>query len=284
MKKTSIEQIEIRASIKLFDFLQERQNNRFTKLQAYCYLLNKAIVQYVPQNRKKSTLPTIKEGQFVTTISELAEEWNWHRATVRSFLDRLLSLGQLEKTPLIKSVMITIRSAAPNAEAQVVGIHLFEPITKYMMYSWASGDSDRHVAALVCGQISKCAMMLFKEQMRDPTPEMVSEAEDELTRTIIGFAVSSAIASKSSIVDTVELECAVFSVFTEVLNKNWKALFLFLEELPKIVLQGQSASFKLNSDNSAKAFQSVCSIYKSILENGTERAIGKQQALSPIVE
>lgn len=152
------------------------------------------------------------------------------------------------------------------------------------MYSWASGDSDRHLVALVCAQICKCAMKLFKEQIQDPTPEMIAEAEDELIRTILGFVISSAIASKSFIVDTVELEYTLFSIFTEVLNKNWEALFLFLEELPQIVLHGQPASFKLNSDNSAKAFQSVCSIYKSILENGAERAIGKQQALSTVVE
>lgn len=133
MKKISIEQIEIRASIKLFDFLQERQNKRFSKLQAYCYLLNKATVQYVPQNRQKSTLQKMKEGQFVTTISELAEEWNWHRATVRSFLDKLLSLRQLEKTPLIKSLMITICSVDHHTKVQAAAIHHFDLVVKDMI-------------------------------------------------------------------------------------------------------------------------------------------------------
>lgn len=42
------------------------------------------------------------------TVSDLASEWHWHRATVRSFLDTLEVLGQLERTRLTKSVIITM--------------------------------------------------------------------------------------------------------------------------------------------------------------------------------
>lgn len=84
MKNISIEKTEVRSSLEVWDFMQDRQSDRHSKLQAYCSLLNKAAVRYVPNSVPKGSIPKLKEYQFVTTISELAEEWHWHRATVRS--------------------------------------------------------------------------------------------------------------------------------------------------------------------------------------------------------
>ena len=45
-------------------------------------------------------------NQCHVTISDLAEFWHWHRATVRTFLDALESFGLLERTKLNKSVIV----------------------------------------------------------------------------------------------------------------------------------------------------------------------------------
>ena len=42
MNNISIEEAEVRSSLEVLDFMQDRQNDRHSKLQAYCSLLNKA--------------------------------------------------------------------------------------------------------------------------------------------------------------------------------------------------------------------------------------------------
>ena len=68
MKNISIEKTEVRSSLEVWDFMQDRQSDRHSKLQAYCSLLNKAAVRYVPNSVPKGSIPKLKEYQFVTTI------------------------------------------------------------------------------------------------------------------------------------------------------------------------------------------------------------------------
>ena len=63
-------------------------------------------VQYIPESFPKEGRPSLAEYQFITTKTELSEVWHWHRATVRSFLDKLFECGQLirEDHPRVSSV------------------------------------------------------------------------------------------------------------------------------------------------------------------------------------
>ena len=90
MKNISIEKTEVRSSLEVWDFMQDRQSDRHSKLQAYCSLLNKAAVRYVPNSVPKGSIPKLKEYQFVTTISELAEEWHWRSEEHTSELQSLV--------------------------------------------------------------------------------------------------------------------------------------------------------------------------------------------------
>lgn len=47
-------------------------------------------------------------GQFVATISELARQWQWQRATVRQFISGLTKLGQLSVEPYSKSFIFSV--------------------------------------------------------------------------------------------------------------------------------------------------------------------------------
>lgn len=97
----------ISASIGLFDFLKEKVGERKTRTEAYCDLLDKSLAGFVSPFLRNQDFE-LRPRQCHVTVSDLATEWRWHRATVRSFLDTLESFGQLERTKLPKSMVITM--------------------------------------------------------------------------------------------------------------------------------------------------------------------------------
>lgn len=81
----------------LLEFLKERSGVRQSKLEAYLDLVDKASVQYIPKDLCRQEF-TLSDGQFVITITELAECWHWHRVTVRTFIEQLEKMGQIAVT------------------------------------------------------------------------------------------------------------------------------------------------------------------------------------------
>lgn len=91
----------------LLEYLKPKSEDRFSKLEAYCDLLSRASSgAFVAANgeRREELVP----GQFVASISELARKWKWQRATVRSFVEGLVALGQLSYKPFVKSYIFTV--------------------------------------------------------------------------------------------------------------------------------------------------------------------------------
>jgi hypothetical protein len=58
-------------------------------------------------DKKVDLLP----GQFVATVSDLARTWQWQRATVRQFLEGLVTLGQVHMEPFVKSYVFTVNQS-----------------------------------------------------------------------------------------------------------------------------------------------------------------------------
>ena len=84
--------------MELFEFLRSHGCDRYTKLDAFCDLINRLPVTKMGEeyDSLKKLLP-YESDTFRATITELAQSWHWHRATVRSFLDGLENLGYLKK-------------------------------------------------------------------------------------------------------------------------------------------------------------------------------------------
>ena len=100
----------------LMKFLQETagcDGNRFTKFDAYVYLLEAA------SDPEKSHADNLSKGQFITTFSELAEVWNWHRTNVRLFLTSLEKLKALAMERQGKATVITMPIALETAPKPV---------------------------------------------------------------------------------------------------------------------------------------------------------------------
>ena len=84
--------------MRLLQFLRSRNTDRFTKLDAFCDLVGRMCGHMKSSKDKEpADLLPLCFGEFTGSISELAKDWHWHRATVRTFLDGLESLGVLER-------------------------------------------------------------------------------------------------------------------------------------------------------------------------------------------
>lgn len=91
----------------LLEFLKPKAEERYSKLEAYCDLLSKASSGAYQTPGADGTLQLLP-GQFVATISELARQWQWQRATVRQFISGLVNLGQLSVEPYSKSFIFSV--------------------------------------------------------------------------------------------------------------------------------------------------------------------------------
>ncbi len=90
----------------LLEFLKPKAEERYSKLEAYCDLLSKASSGAYQSPGTDGALQLLP-GQFVATISELARQWQWQRATVRQFISGLTKLGQLSVEPYSKSFIFS---------------------------------------------------------------------------------------------------------------------------------------------------------------------------------
>ncbi len=278
MKNISIEETEVRSSLEVLDFMQDRQSDRHSKLQAYCSLLNKAAARYVPDSVPKGSIPELQEYQFITTISELAEEWHWHRATVRSFLDKLTTLGQLDKEPLVKSFIISMHCLNNGNPSKVEVVHHLDFMIDYTVSLWSSGKTNNHDAAKMCVHIIACGIEHFKSIVPDCSVDMLRNAEDEIVRTFISSLTTSLFKASKQKVQSTALCDLLYSFFVEQLSRDWEALLLLLEELPKVVLKGVPATLKLVSEESSKSFQQICSTYRQLSDGNLGSSISSDEA------
>ena len=245
MKNISIEKTEVRSSLEVWDFMQDRQSDRHSKLQAYCSLLNKAAVRYVPNSVPKGSIPKLKEYQFVTTISELAEEWH------------CMTNGK-----------------PSNLEV----VHHLDFMIDYTISLWSSGKANNHDVAKMCVHITACGIEHFKSTVPDCNADMLRNAEDEIIRTFICSLTASLFHASKQKVEYTVLCDLLYSFFVEQLSQKWEALLLLLEELPLVVLKGVPTTLKLVSEESSKSFQQICSTYRQLSDGGLSRSNGSDAA------
>lgn len=100
----------ITMSRQLLTFLQDTASvdaNRFSKLDAYIHLLESAADSPI-EVRISGESVTLSKGQLVSSFSELAEVWNWHRGNVRMFIQSLINLGAVTTERVSKKLIITL--------------------------------------------------------------------------------------------------------------------------------------------------------------------------------
>lgn len=110
MSEKSID-YQIKADRVLLEYLRPRTTERTSKLDAYCELMNMAMMVDEPHEVSGGSTVKLHKGQLAVTVSDLAKRWNWHRVTVKSFLDRLVELNHADLILHGKMFILTMRYA-----------------------------------------------------------------------------------------------------------------------------------------------------------------------------
>lgn len=159
MKNGNEKPVSILANVEVFDYLKEKVGERKTRTEAYADLLDKSLAGFVSPFLRKQDYE-LQPCQCHVTVSDLASEWHWHRATVRSFLDTLEALGQLERTRLMKSVIITM----PLQNGQPAGSHNVQEMPgladqlRAVLSDWVIGKAELDDIGYECEQFVRQAM------------------------------------------------------------------------------------------------------------------------------
>lgn len=147
---------QILADMEFFDYLKEKVGERKTKTCAYHDLLEKCVAGFVAPFLKNHEY-VLQADQCHVTISDLAAEWHWHRATVRTFLDKLEDMGHIYRTRFAKSVVITMvfnKTGIENTAASYNGQAEARPADELdvALSKWITGNLSDSQMGDVCEQ------------------------------------------------------------------------------------------------------------------------------------
>ena len=289
----------VSAEVSMFDYLQEKVGERKTRIEAYCDLMEKASARFVSPFLKKSD-QSLDKNQCHVTITDLAAEWKWHRATVRTFLERLEEYRQLTIERLPKSMVITMPSPA-NLQTTIIGkpTDLFSDEVSHMLSEWAVGNITAKDAGSAIGKaIDTCTHERavterneFSHEIGTDEPSRANTPDgkevsptDKVVRLIVEHTFYNVLAEAAD-KDTAPLT----DFFHEDLMDDWQSVLEASKVIAELVLTGSSASLDYESKSTQAQFRALCDPFKAILAQGlalrleaAANYIGKQPS-HPIV-
>lgn len=275
MKHIQKENIKVSLSVGFLASLQDRYNERYSKHEAFCYLLDKACEHYMPKAVSKEVADELKGFQFITTKTQLAGDWHWHRATVRQFLEKLTEHGLINCKEFDTKYTIITMYGIEDGNVPIVQDSLLEPFIRFTIDSWLNGSSTTEETAVVCGQIVKGAVALSQGKDATTISSDKQLQPDDIATCTIGRLVDSISLIGEEECSKHKLRNAIFKFFTRVLNRDWLQLLLLIKELPDITGFGKAASIKLKTAEDMSLFQSLCSAYKVCCPTSTVETAAK---------
>lgn len=268
MKNSNEMSAGILANVKVFDYLKEKVGERKTRTEAYCDLLDKSLAGFVSPFLRKQDYE-LRPCQCHVTVSDLATEWHWHRATVRSFLDTLEALGQLKRTRLTKSVVITMllqtgHSAEPRVEQETPDL---ADRLRAALSDWVIGKADSDEAGEACDKIIREAMAEAGVYDGRPYPDSLAHADKaagDSERAVkirtaalecIAFAAIRKVLRKSRFNDGSEL----MSYFLHELYGDWTGLIETAGQIAGLILDPEENDGTGNTDDDRKSLKTLLS-------------------------
>lgn len=97
-------------SRQVLKFLKEStpsDSDRSAKFDAFVHLLESA-AESSGNGTTDGSGTILPKGRFMTSFSELAEIWNWHRGNVRMFMQSLVNLGAITTERAGKRLLVTL--------------------------------------------------------------------------------------------------------------------------------------------------------------------------------
>ena len=270
--------VSILADREVFDYLKEKGGERKTKTEAYCDLLDKALTGFVSPFLRKQEYELLP-NQCHLTVSDLASEWHWHRATVRSFLDAIEAFGLLNRIRLPKSVIITMtvqsgQSIPPHNVQEQPG---FAERLRDVLSDWVTGKTTATEVGVTCGQFVSQAMAGVANRDTDRCPDThldmagthsgTSDADiREVALGCIAHASLQKILRKSRFDDSSPL----VDFFRLDLGGEWAAFIEASKDLARLILDTEQLEMTIGMDKDKERLKLLCRPFLSLSAKAQE--------------
>lgn len=259
----------ISADIGVFEYLCERSGDRKSKTEAFLDLLYKASDGFIsPFLRKKEA--KLGPCQCHVNISDLASEWNWHRATVRAFLDKLEEMGQLKRTKYAKSVVITMPAYDSEIyDSETKGKIEFTQLLMDELFDWIIGRNTTAATGISCGRIIKSEMGRIDDDDSNDCSDTnlgtaIGKSQTEIVEKALGcmaLAALQKVIRKSRFDDTAPLR----QFFTQELGNDWCAFLDASKELSELIIGNDKAEIQSGMPDEGKMLKSLRNPFLSLI-------------------
>lgn len=278
MKNNQEKPAIILANIEVFDYLKEKVGERKTRTEAYYDLLDKSLAGFVSPFLRKQDYE-LQPCQCHVTVSDLAAEWHWHRATVRSFLEAMETFGQLNRIKLTKSIVITmpVQSGQSGKSHDVQEQSDFAMQLREALSDWVIGKATSAEVGRTCGQLARQAMAEAGVQDSRPCSDIhirkASENADKQAVKIratalecIALAAMQRVLRKSRFDDGQEL----MDFFRLDLGEDWEAFIEASKELAGLILDTGANGMTVDMDEDKECLKSLRNPFLSLLARAQE--------------
>ena len=254
----------------LLEFLKEKSDQRWSKLEAFLDLVDKASVQYIPKELYKQDV-SLSEGQFAITITELADCWHWHRATVRTFIEQLEEMHLIEVNRLPKSQIITFPALAATSSSSPIDEALVEFRQKMQsaLSEWRSGKMSATDCALTCEQHYSQAVTHAADLLKDymsgnpigkipfgaDIPESVERAFCKEALSVICEATLQKVLGDDA---SERNGFSLLPFFYKDLGGDWFSFIEAAVAIAELAIDGRSPALQHESAAIKSQFQSLC--------------------------
>ena len=274
----------------LLEFLKERSGVRQSKLEAYLDLVDKASVQYIPKDLCRQEF-TLSDGQFVITITELAECWHWHRATVRTFIEQLEKMGQIAVTRLTKSQIITIPSLAETPAASPIDTAMaeFRHKMRTALDGWRNGNLPASACASECENLYEQATEDIAAVLHNidngnapgkvpcggSIPESVERA---LCMTALSVVIEATFHQVLGQGTEQSKATSLLPFFYKDLGGDWLSFIEATKAISELALDGSSPALLQESAAVKSQFQSLCRPFLAVIANREVPVLSKESS------
>lgn len=261
------------AQMEVFDYLKEKVGERKTRTEAYCDLLDKAMAGFVSSYLRRQDYE-LRPCQCHVTVSDLAVEWRWHRATVRSFLDTLESFGLLTRIRLPKSMVITmaVQSGQPAPADDVQSVSGLAAQLREVLSDWVVGYADSSATGSACGQLVRSAMTASGVRV---DPDKASKDDDPLAVGIhatamgcIALAAMQRVLRRSRFDDRLEF----MDFFRLDLGGEWSSLIETSKVLAGLILDAEADGTTTEPDATQEGLKSFRKSFLALAAHVLEEA------------
>lgn len=272
--------LSILADREVFDYLKEKVGERKTRTEAYCDLLDKALSGFVSPFLRKQDYE-LQPNQCHVTVSDLASEWHWHRATVRSFLDAIEAFGLLKRIRLPKSVVITmtVQSGQPAEPHDVQEQPDLAGQLREVLSDWVVGRTTESEVGTKCGQFVSQATVEAADRAAGYCPDSRSATtavhtgcqKAHVRETALGCIAHAAlqkILRKSRFDDPSPL----VEFFCRELGEEWPTFIEVAKGLARLVLDPEATETVDDTDEAGECLKTLRNPFLSLAARAQDTA------------